>query len=62
MIVLTTAKNKNNKNWTAETNIDFLLFVFYAVLSVPYSLVVICWERADPLAVLFAMFSCVFVT
>ena len=40
-----------------------LLFVFHAshaVLSVPCSLVVICWERADLLALLGVMFSCVF--
>ena len=30
--------------------------VFYAVLSVPYSLVVTCWERADLLAVVFVEF------
>ena len=43
----------------------FLLFVVnvcYAVLSVPCSLVVIDWERADLLALLYVMFSCVFVT
>ena len=41
---------------------SFLLFVFHvchAVLSVPCSLVVTCWERADLLCV---NFSCVFVT
>ena len=32
------------------------------VLSVPCSLVVTCWERADLLALLYVMFSCVFVT
>ena len=44
---------------------SFLLFVFHvctAVLSVPCSLVVTCWERADLLAFLCVMFSCVFVT
>ena len=45
----------------------YLLFVFhvclcYTVLSVPYSLVVTCWERADLLAFLWLMCSCVFVT
>ena len=43
----------------------FLLFVFHvchAVSSVPCSLVVTWWERADLLALLFVMFSCVFVT
>ena len=42
-----------------------MLFVFHvcqAVLSVPCSLVVTCWERADLLALLYVMFSCVFVT
>ena len=44
----------------------FWLFVFrvcHAVfLSVPFGLVVICWKRADLLALLCVMFSCVFVT
>ena len=45
----------------------FLLFMFhvclyYAVLSVPCSLVITCWERVDLLALLCVMFSCVFVT
>ena len=45
----------------------FLLFMFhvylcYAVLSVPCSIVITCWERADLLALLCVMFSCVFVT
>ena len=34
----------------------------YAVLSVSYSFVITCWERAALLALLFVMFSCVFVT
>ena len=34
----------------------------YTVLSVSCSLVVTCWERADPLALLCVIFSCVFVT
>ena len=39
----------------------YLCFVFvcHIVLSVPYSLVVICWERADLLALLCMIFSCV---
>ena len=45
----------------------FLLFMFhvylrYAVLSVPCSLVTTCWERADLLAILCVVLSCVFVT
>ena len=43
----------------------FLLFMFrvrHAVLSVHGSLVVTCWVRADLLALLYVMFSCVFVT
>ena len=36
--------------------------VCHAVLSVPYSLLVNCWERADLLALLYIMFSCVCVT
>ena len=31
-------------------------------LSVPCSLVVTCWEKADLLALLYVMFSCVLVT
>ena len=43
---------------------SFLLHVFmfrvcHAVISVPCSLVVICWERANFLAFLYVMFSCV---
>ena len=37
----------------------YLCFVF--VLSVPCSLVVTCWERADLLTLLYVMSSCVFV-
>ena len=42
----------------------YLCFVFvsHTALSVPCSLVVICWERADLLALLYVMFSCAFVT
>ena len=41
-----------------------LLFVFhvclcYAVLSVPCSLVITCWERVDLLALLWVVFACV---
>ena len=36
--------------------------VCYAVLSVPCSLVVTCWTRADLLALLYVIFSCVYVT
>ena len=39
-----------------------IVFVCHTVLSVPCSLVVSCWERADLLALLCVMFSCVFVT
>ena len=42
-----------------------MLFVFHvcpAVLSVPCSLMVTCWERAYLLALLYIMFSCIFVT
>ena len=34
----------------------------HTVLSIPYSLVVTCLERADLLALLYVMFSCDFVT
>ena len=40
----------------------FVLHVDEAVFPVPFSLVVTCWERADLLALLYVMFSCVFVT
>ena len=36
-----------------------MLRVCHAVLSVPYHLVVTCWERADLLALLCVMFYCV---
>ena len=39
-----------------------LCVYFRRVLSVPCSRVVTCWERADLLALLCVMFSCVFVT
>ena len=37
-----------------------LFIVCHAVLSVPCSLVPTCWERADLLALLYSMISCVF--
>ena len=43
-------------------DVFFLLFVFHvchAVMSVPCSLVVTCWERAGLLALVCVMFSCV---
>ena len=40
----------------------YLYYLYYAVLSVPCSLVITCWERADLLALLCVMFYCVFVT
>ena len=42
-----------------------MLYVFHvghAVLSVHCSLVITCFERADLLAFLYVMFSCVFAT
>ena len=45
--------------------VSFLLFmirVCYAVFAVHCSLVGICWERANLLALFCVMFSCVFVT
>ena len=36
--------------------------VCHAFLSVLCSLVVTCWERANLLALLYVMFSCIFVT
>ena len=40
----------------------FHVCLYYAALSVPYSLVITSWERADLLALLCVMFSCVLVT
>ena len=45
----------------------FLLFMFhvchfYANLSLPCIPVITCWEKADLLALLCVVFSCVFVT
>ena len=37
------------------------LYVYHTVLSVPCSLAVTCWEGADLLALLYVMFSCIFV-
>ena len=39
-----------------------LAFIYYTVLSIICSLVITCWERADLLALLCVMFTCVFVT
>ena len=36
-------------------------YLCYADLSVPCSLVIPCWEMADPLALLCVAFNCVFV-
>ena len=38
----------------------FHVYFYYAVLSVPYSLVVTCWERADLLVLLYVVFTCHF--
>ena len=38
------------------------LLVCYTFLSVPCSLVVTCWERADLLVLLYVMILCVFFT
>ena len=40
----------------------FHVYLCYAVLPVLCSLVITCWERADPLTLQCVMFSCVFVT
>ena len=40
----------------------FQVCLYYAALSVPYSLTITCWEKADLLALLCVIFSCVFVT
>ena len=46
---------------------SFLLFMFHVylcndALSVPCSLVITCWDRADLLALLYVVFSCISVT
>ena len=38
-----------------------VICVWHAVLSVPFGQIVTCWEKADLLARLRVMFSCVFV-
>ena len=40
----------------------YFCFVFVILSSVHCSPTVTCWERADLLALLYVMFSCVFVT
>ena len=40
----------------------FVFYVCHAALSVHYNIMVICWEMANLLALLYVMFSCVFVT
>ena len=40
----------------------FMFRVCHVFLSVHCNIVVICWERADLLALLYVMFYCVFVT
>ena len=40
----------------------FCVCLWYSVLSVSCSFEVTCWERADFLALLCEVFSCVFVT
>ena len=40
----------------------FWYLCFVSVISVHYSLMVTCWERANLLAFLYVMFSCVCVT
>ena len=45
--------------------ISFLKYIsclYYAVLSVPCSLVSTCWERTDILTLLCVVYSCVFLT
>ena len=55
--------------FTGASFVDSCSFIFVfrvclclTVLSVPCSPVITCSEKADPLALLFVMFSCVFVT
>ena len=40
----------------------FLICIYYTVLTVPCSLLIVCWEKADLLALFCVMFTCVFVT
>ena len=39
-----------------------LFFIYASCVSVPFSLMISCSERAVVLAILLGMFSCVFVT
>ena len=52
-----------NHDWVLHP-FCYLCFVFvcHTAMSVSCSVVVTCWERADLLALLYAIFSCGFVT
>ena len=60
-------KSSSDFYWTFQVgasfvDLFFLMFyvcLYFTVLSVPCSLVITCWERADLLAIFSAMFSCV---
>ena len=40
----------------------FHVYLYCTIMSVPCSLVITCWEKADLLAILYVMLPCVFVT
>ena len=46
--------------WIFFLKFMFHVCLYYTVLSVPCSIVITCWERADLLVLLCVMFSCVF--
>ena len=47
--------------WVLFCYLSLYVCLCYGVLSVPCNIVNTCWERADLLAFLCAVFSCVFV-
>ena len=52
--------NQNGQSTALFTTVNLGLSCLYnAVVSVPSSLVITCWERADLLDLLCVMFSCV---
>ena len=47
---------------SGRSKVVLLLWIIFVFMSVPFSLVMACWERADLLALLYVMFPCVFIT
>ena len=68
-VVLSNMLKPSSNFLTDHSKVVLLLWILFiicaschTVLSVPCSLVVTCWEKADILGLLCVMFSCVFVT